>query len=49
MAFSDVKLGKMAILGLPLAKIARNICFHNEYRFRDLWVENGQLINYEVT
>ena len=44
MAFSIVTFGENAILGIPWAKMVKNICFHNNYTVNDLWVENGQLI-----
>ena len=49
MAFASVKLEIMPFLGLPWAKIVRNICFHDIYVLGDMWVENRQLKNYEVS
>ena len=43
MAFSSVEFGKIpflgSFLGLPWAKMVRNICFHDKYALSDLWVE----------
>ena len=47
MALSDVKLEKMEFLGpflgLPWAKMVRNVCFYDKYALSDPLVENRQL------
>ena len=44
------KVGKNAILGLRWEKMARTVYVFtiNIYCLSDLWVDNGQLINYEA-